>query len=206
MAGWSPTLLVYQSGVAWRQGYLPRSQDTWSVFLIFHTGYNHAMQRMPPDQHWLTSPPISLPGLSGLEHHHSVQEHIRGWTCCPIEPAVAQINAIRADVAHDEHFAQMKGHAYRPRRDRKRIGDHLVLFKEDYAPIFHRCLRAGFTILFDTNGSPRFVHAQPKMLGDWGFNAAALQAAERSMEWPDRELLDFLTYGGYDYSANTPPV
>lgn len=77
---------------------------------------------------------------------------------------------------------------------------------EYYAPIIPRCLRAGFTIRFDTNGLLRVVHAQTTKPKDWGFNASALQTAARSIQWPNRELIYFLTYSGYDYSANIPPV
>lgn len=77
---------------------------------------------------------------------------------------------------------------------------------EDYAPIVHSCIRAGFIIRFETNEHHRIMHAQPTRPEDWGFNAAALQTTKRAIELIDRKLLNFLTYGGYNYSANTPLV
>lgn len=59
---------------------------------------------------------------------------------------------------------------------------------------------------FDTDGRPQVVHVQPTKPEDWGFDASALQAADRVIDWHDMELLDFLTYGGYNYSASTLPV
>lgn len=91
-------------------------------------------------------------------------------------------------------------------RDPKRADDHVKLSIEDYSSLVLRCLEAGFTIRFTTQGQPNLACARPTAPSDWGFNAQSLQAAAREAAWPDQELIGFLTYGCYDYSPNTTPV
>lgn len=73
-------------------------------------------------------------------------------------------------------------------------------------PVICRCLKAGFTMQFNTSGHPLLAAAKPTASTDWGCHEQYLQAAARAIDLPDRELIDFLTYGCYDYSTITPPI
>lgn len=84
--------------------------------------------------------------------------------------------------------------------------DHVKISLEDYSPLVRRCIAAGFTIHFVPDGLPKRTTAHVTQPDDWGFNAAELQSAARAIAWPDNELISFLTFGAYDYSADTPPV
>lgn len=64
----------------------------------------------------------------------------------------------------------------------------------------------GFTILFVPNGRPSLNTDQVTNLDDWGFNDLKPQAGERAIEYPDSKRIAFLTFGGYEYYANTPPM
>lgn len=92
----------------------------------------------------MASPTVSIPGLPTIALRHAVQEHITRWKDCLNPQDIVQINALLPDISRDEHVAQVQGQAPRPRRVPRWIGDHVVLFMEDYYPLVHRCLRAGF--------------------------------------------------------------
>lgn len=152
-------LLVEKSEITWRQGYLPQSEATRCFFLVAQKGHDHALQRIPHDQHWVVFRPTSIPECLGVEFRNSVQEQINRCTCC--KQTVAKFNTLRADIDRNEHFAQMQGQTHHTRLYLKWVGDHVVLSIDDCAHMFHNCLREGFNIAFDINGSRRIMHSQP---------------------------------------------
>lgn len=77
---------------------------------------------------------------------------------------------------------------------------------EYYSDPLRVCLRAGFTLHFDRDGQPHLTTVRPPDVSAWGFNAELLRRRATEMSWPDDELVDMLSIGGYDYSQNTAPV
>lgn len=136
----------------------------------------------------------------------AVGAHLHTWECSFSQDAVERIIAIRSNLARDEQFAALRSKVHRPRRDPRLMSDHVKILLEEYSPIVRRCLDAGFTIRFIPDGRPSLAIAQVTTPEDWSFNAATLQAEATAVAWPDKELIAFLTFGTYDYSADTPPV
>lgn len=77
---------------------------------------------------------------------------------------------------------------------------------EDYTPVVRTCLHAWFTIKFIHAVQSKLLSLQPTKQKEFFFNSDALQAAAREKAWPNHELVGMLTYGGHDYSSETPPV
>lgn len=147
-----------------------------------------------------------MPHAIDVALQNAVQTHLPTWKCCFPHDVVARINAICVDLAPDVQLAAISSRVHRPRRDPRRMSDHVRISLEDYSTLVRRCLAAGFTIQFVPDRRPKLATVQVTQPEDWRFNAAELQSAVRAISWPDNELIAFLTFGGYDYSADTPSV
>lgn len=79
-----------------------------------------------------------------------------------------------ATLRLNEHYAAGNGQGHRIRRDSSRARDHVAISFEEYTHVVKRCLRAGFTINFSTDGSPALSVVLPTEECDWGFSAATL--------------------------------
>lgn len=138
------------------------------MFLVPRRSSSQELLRYPLADQRIVSSRVDMSGLPSFQLVQVVQGAIRDWTSCFTSSAIDQSNEMRADLARDEAFAAVQGHAHRPRRDASRLSDHVILSMEDYSPIVREHLRAGFIIRFSKDGHPRLVSVQPTKPEDWG--------------------------------------
>lgn len=131
---------------------------------------------------------------------------MKGLKPCFTSDTVNQILAIQLDLSHDEVFSATRGRGHRLRRDLKRQDDHVVLSMDDYKLIFCTCLRTRLTIKFMHDVQPKLSFLQPTKHNEWSFSADALKSAAHDIAWPVHERIGLLTFGGHNYSSDTPPV
>lgn len=75
---------------------------------------------------------------------------------------------------------------------------------EDYAPAVQEILTQGGTIIWDKKGRQSLTRTRPTKRADRGFNAEAVRRAGIRLGCKDKEMLQFLKFGCYDCSKNTP--
>lgn len=161
---------------------------------------------MPLDFQKVISPPIQPIRKPELVLNQMIDNYIRQWTYCFQTEAVTKIQNMVAHMQRDENLAAIAANAHRLRRQAHRPQDHEVLSIENYSPIVCSCLRAGFTLEFESSGRPTIATIQQPERNDWGFNAERLKAKAITLNWHDRELVDMLRTGASDYSPNKPPL
>lgn len=176
------------------------------MFLVQNRkAFQHTMLFHLTDQ-WIVSLRVLISEVPTISLRQELAQDTHGWTSSFILKAVDRIKTIQVELARDEMLAATRRKAHRPQRDPTGLADHVVLSMKDYTHVVKRCIRVGFTIKYTARGHPEIVSALPTKETEWGYKANALQAAARTIEWPDHELLTMLTFGGYEYSADTPPV
>lgn len=205
-AKWQTVTLVDHNGAPWFHNFIPKYQAARGLFLVANTTRARTKMHFTSERQYVASQKVRLPGLPSLEIQQAVQHNIKSWTCCFTEDETQRIHDNCADIAKDEHFSSVKGRVHRPRRDVHLFQDHVALSIEDYIPIVQLCLVSGFTLRFQQEGRPPLMTHCQTSDEYWGFNASALQSAERTIEWPDHELIEFLMFGAIDYSGDTLPV
>lgn len=203
---WSPAYIIDHRGQQWFHNFLPRREASMGLFLVQRTIPTRGMLRYPIDNQYVRSPPVAMLREIDMLLDNAVRANIHQWQDCFHADEIQRIQDIRMDLARDENFASIGSSAHRPRRDQRRTLDHVKISVEGYNPIVRRFLEAGFTIQFVPEGKPSSANTQITKPEDWGFSARALQAAARAIEWLDKELIAFLTFGGYGYSVDTPPI
>lgn len=162
---------------SWLQSYLPRAQASHGMFLISQAKPTPSLTRFPLDDQCISSPHVEVSNARHLFLHQAVRTTNTGWKTCFTCDAVNQIIAIQTDLIRNETFVSVRGRVHRPRRDRKRLKDHVLLPMEYYTTIVRTCLQDRFTIKLSEDGQPKLISIQPTKT-KWGFNADTLQAAE----------------------------
>jgi len=82
----------------------------------------------------------------------------------------------------------------------------LRLLMKDYHPKISEVIKLGFSVSFINKEGPTIVRLAKIDDSLWGFKASVIRKEAIAMKWEDRELIEFLKYGFYDYSEDTPPI
>lgn len=176
------------------------------MFLSPQVPIEQEFARFPPDNQWITSPQIVVYNTPELFFRQAVHNTIRGLKSCFNPMVVNHIAAMKSDLALDETFAVTRGRVHRPRSHPKRMADHVALSTEDYTTIVRTFIRAGFAVKVTPEVQAELLSTQFTKPSELGFNAKELKAAVREITWLDHEIVEMLTFGGHEYSPNTPPV
>lgn len=123
------------------------------------------------------------------------------------ETARKRLADLVSKVKKDEETAMKGGSSgHRQRAVMGKQNAELRIVPSEYHPVVNQVLEQGFTIHIAPGRTPEIKRARITQRDAWGLNAEELRRHGSEIDWPDEEMLFFLKWGFYDYSAETPPV
>lgn len=93
---------------------------------------------------------------------------------------------------------------YRQRAVLGKANAEVRISPSEYHPVVNRVLENGFTIWIAPGQTPDIRKLAPVPRPAWGFDAETLRRDGVRIGWPDKEILFFLRWDFFDYSAETP--
>ncbi len=134
-----------------------------------------------------------------------VTKNLQKWKQWISQTALQRLQNAELLVTGDEEESVKGSTSHRQGSMLRKRACEVLIGPDGYHPTDNRVLHAGYTLETErrTSKNPTSNNIAAKR---WGFSADALRLAAESIGWPNLELLAFLKYGFYDYSASTLPV